>query len=404
MLKIYLDWNCINNIEKRHSDLYRLILEYGNLFIFPYSNAHIRDLMMGQGTANAFFKRDIETLTKICGKHLLSFEHNQMMPIFGLPQDYINEVGEPIRLIQNLELITPELYQAMKENTRSQIPEDVYKRIQGASPKEAFREINKYVATQMPGASIQSLTMGEGNALRELMNIEAQFKSVCLALEAFGYRPENKNKKFNNVDTDATHIFYAAHCDYLVSADKSMRARAEAMYREYGYQTEAITPDDLAKLITEETKREYSLDNLRDSIKLYGTPREEADGAHYRLMRTPVFGLFNACMLVDSHLGNYDTPPHSALFTYCFNNSPYLFYTELEHFFGLIKSFLPEEKQHIFQTCYVDEICSRNRERAMKARFHIDCPDQHLYFAFYADPLTLVPCPMMQVAFEDGKH
>jgi hypothetical protein len=46
MLKIYLDWNSINNIQTRHPKLYELIKEYGHLFIFPYSNAHIRDLIV----------------------------------------------------------------------------------------------------------------------------------------------------------------------------------------------------------------------------------------------------------------------------------------------------------------------------------------------------------------------
>lgn len=398
MLKIYLDWNCINNIESRHPELYRLLMEYGDLFIFPYSNAHIRDLMMGQQTDNQYFEHDIDVLTKICGKHHLAFDNNQINPIFAMPRDYVDIFGKPIGLVQNLELITPGLYQQIKENVRSKIPHNVYMRIQGASPKSAIREINSYVASQMPGASIQSLSMGEGNMLRELMNAEAQFKSICLAMEIFGYRPENKNKKFNNIDTDASHIFYAAHCDYLVSADKGMRAKAEAMYQEYGYQAKAITPDELEALIIEEAEKEYSIDNLLESIRSYGTPREESDGAHYLLMRTPIFGLFNACMLVDSHFGNYDTP-HSALFTYCFNNTPYLFYTELEHFFGVIKNMLQEDEQHVFQTHYVDEICSRNRERAMKARFQLDCPDLNLLFAFYADPLSPVPCPMMQVVF-----
>ena len=134
MLKIYLDWNCINNIESRHPELYRLLMEYGDLFIFPYSNAHIRDLMMGQHSGNRYFEHDIDVLTKICGKHHLAFDNNQINPIFAIPQDYVDMFGKSIGLVQNLELITPELYQFIKENVRSKIPHDVYMRIQGASP------------------------------------------------------------------------------------------------------------------------------------------------------------------------------------------------------------------------------------------------------------------------------
>ena len=74
MLKIYLDWNSINNIQTRHPELYELIKEYGLLFNFPYSNAHIRDLIVSKDENNPFYQRDIATLTEICGKHLLQFE------------------------------------------------------------------------------------------------------------------------------------------------------------------------------------------------------------------------------------------------------------------------------------------------------------------------------------------
>ena len=399
MLKIYLDWNCINNIESRHPKLYRLLGEYSDAFIFPYSNAHIRDLMMSHSPDNRYFDHDMELLSEICGKHLLVFENNMMMPKFCLPQDYIQQFGEAIELIQKTEFISSETYQAVKESIRNRIPSDVYKTIQGASPQKAIRIINQYVASQMPGASLQSLTTGDGNFMRDLMNAEAQFKSICLAVEMFGYRPEQKKKKFNNIDADASHIFYAAHCDYLVSADEGMRAKAEAMYHEYNYQTKVITPECLENLVMEEIEKEYSLVNMMECIKKYGTPRDEPDGAHYTLMRTPVLGLFNACMLVDEHFGN-DGQPNSALFTYCFNNTPYLFYTELDRFFELIKGLLSKEYQLLFQKYFVDEIRSGNYEQATKARFDIDCPDLHLHFTFYGDSIAPVPCPMMRVTFE----
>ena len=43
----------------------------------------------------------------------------------------------------------------------------------------------------------------------KLINVEAQFKYICLGLDLFGYRPENKCKVITNIDTDASHLFYA---------------------------------------------------------------------------------------------------------------------------------------------------------------------------------------------------
>ena len=72
MLKIYLDWNSINNIQTRHPKLYELIKEYGHLFIFPYSNAYIRDLLVSKSENNPFYQRDIATLTETCHSHFMA--------------------------------------------------------------------------------------------------------------------------------------------------------------------------------------------------------------------------------------------------------------------------------------------------------------------------------------------
>ena len=72
MLKIYLDWNSINNIQTRHPELYELIKEYGHLLIFPYSNAYIRDLMVSKDENNPFYQRDIATLTETCHLHFMA--------------------------------------------------------------------------------------------------------------------------------------------------------------------------------------------------------------------------------------------------------------------------------------------------------------------------------------------
>lgn len=52
---------------------------------------------------------------------------------------------------------------------------------------------------------------------------------MCMALDMFGFRPEKKDKHLMNIDTDASHIFYAGHCDIFVTADSKLRGKAEAM-------------------------------------------------------------------------------------------------------------------------------------------------------------------------------
>lgn len=69
MLKIYFDWNCITHSK----DLYPCILsiseECGDRFIFPFSNAHLRDLLVSHKEGNEYYSSDLNYLEKICGKH-----------------------------------------------------------------------------------------------------------------------------------------------------------------------------------------------------------------------------------------------------------------------------------------------------------------------------------------------
>ena len=124
MLKVYLDWNCVNNIQTRHPKLYELIKEYGHLFIFPYSNAHIRDLQVSKDENNPFYQRDIATLTEICGKHLLQFEdeNNLTNPLFCLPEDYIDLIGTPLEIIQKTDWFPQQIFQQFKKMSGRAFP------------------------------------------------------------------------------------------------------------------------------------------------------------------------------------------------------------------------------------------------------------------------------------------
>lgn len=47
MLKIYLDWNIITHLkDEQNSDLFTFLQTNKDYFIFPYSKAHIKDLLV----------------------------------------------------------------------------------------------------------------------------------------------------------------------------------------------------------------------------------------------------------------------------------------------------------------------------------------------------------------------
>ena len=80
MLKIYFDWNCITHSKNIYPYILNIAEECGDRFIFPFSNAHIRDLMVSHNKENKYFDSDLDLLERICTKHYLLFEDGQMIP------------------------------------------------------------------------------------------------------------------------------------------------------------------------------------------------------------------------------------------------------------------------------------------------------------------------------------
>ena len=77
MLKIYCDWNIITHLKDDNSrDLYMYLLTNKNKFIFPYSKAHIKDLLVSKHSNNIYYEQDFHLLTEICEHHILEHEQN----------------------------------------------------------------------------------------------------------------------------------------------------------------------------------------------------------------------------------------------------------------------------------------------------------------------------------------
>jgi hypothetical protein len=67
-------------------------------------------------------------------------------------------------------------------------------------------------------------------------------------LDLYGYRPD---EKFNNMLTDAQHAYYGSFCDVLVSNDKKLRGKCEAIYREFKISTLIADPNQLEQSISQ---------------------------------------------------------------------------------------------------------------------------------------------------------
>lgn len=98
-----------------------------------------------------------------------------------------------MEIIQKTDWFPQQIFQKFKENIRKSFPDSVQKRIQGASPEDVFEIINEGLKSINSELTIEELSFSQVNSIRNMMNEEARFKSLCLALDMCGFRPEDKD-------------------------------------------------------------------------------------------------------------------------------------------------------------------------------------------------------------------
>lgn len=396
MLKIYFDWNCITHSKDNYSYLLEIVKLYGKYFIFPFSNAHIRDVLVSHQEGNKYFDLDISLLETICGKYYLQFENGQIMPKYGNPRDVIDIYGEELEMLQDLEFITPEMYSTMKNDLRKLLPPEIFEKIQGADSYNVFTIIDNYIAQILPDYNLDSImSIGFSNPdIRRLVDAESRIKCMCMALDMFGFRPEKKNKHLMNIDTDASHIFYAGLCDIFVTADSKLRGKAEAIFKKYNRHTRIMHPKDFNSFIKDEYQKEYSFTNIPGIIDSYGIASKDNDKAHYKLLPNQISGMFDVCHKLNSFWG-YDGNTKAGLFRYSFQNVPYLFKTEIEHFCDIIEKIIPDSEKDDFQNNFKSPILSGNREETLKAMFKYEFKEFESQIIICSDSESPIPAPMM---------
>ena len=96
MLKIYLDWNVITHLkEDKYNEFRNFILANKEYFIFPYSVAHLQDLLVSKTPNNVYYEQDLNMLTELCLHHLLEHEPNinSPYPYKCYPKEYLETKG-----------------------------------------------------------------------------------------------------------------------------------------------------------------------------------------------------------------------------------------------------------------------------------------------------------------------
>lgn len=116
MIKIYLDWNIITHL-KENKKLYDYIIKNKDKLIFPYSKAHLKDLLASKNYNNEFFEKDLYLLSEICEHHLLEYERNinNPLPYKCFPRDYLKINNIELELF-NSDFSKESFYKVLEEN------------------------------------------------------------------------------------------------------------------------------------------------------------------------------------------------------------------------------------------------------------------------------------------------
>lgn len=99
---------------------------------------------------------------------------------------------------------------------------------------------------------------------KEPINRYEFFTTAYLMLDMIGYKSDKLPKStdnLQNIQTDAEHAFYGAHCDYFVVGDKNLRLKSKVLYKKLNIATEILSPGEfvtcLGKVIHKTPVRPY---------------------------------------------------------------------------------------------------------------------------------------------------
>ena len=97
----------------------------------------------------------------------------------------------------------------------------------------------------------------------------------------------------------------------------------------------------------------------------------------------------------EEEVWGYEGETKAGLFRYSFNNTPYLFYTEITHFCDFIESLLQPSEKKAFREGYVNPILSGNYHITSAAKYTINCQALDMTIKVLPDPEAPGPAPMM---------
>lgn len=336
MIKVYLDWNCITHCKDLWPELKELLKRYNHVFICPYSVAHLRDLLTNFEVNQEEFDRDLNLLTAICGEHMLLLNGDKMNLFNVTPNAYLIDNAESLDFLQN-KFHFP--YNKTRELLRTAFdPKDIHRISIENNPLNVIPLANHIIKRNLHVFDGIDSLLERSNAFRT-NTLETRIKEAYYTLDMLGYKSEDKKKSFANIDTDAQHIAIACLCDYLISGDRRMREKANAIYSHIHCATKVTDPQAFMEEIPKIAQNCYDDDLIPKAMNTNGIPTIKEDGAHYKALDYPLWGAFKYCYNANTLDSNM--PENIAIFT----PGSFMFYDELRPLATITALGLPESQR-----------------------------------------------------------
>lgn len=352
MIKVYLDWNCITHCKDTLSELKYLMEQYKNIFICPYSVAHLRDVQTKCDVNPIEYENDLDLLTEICGSRILLCSDNIQLRNIS-PREYLSDSGDILYCLQNK---FPFPYASIRNLFRSAIsPEAINRIAKENNPHNVFPLVNETLQRYLGISDVGALIKQTYPSIK--CTLEMKIKYEYFVIDMLGYKSESKKKSFSNIDTDAQHIYTGLFYDYLISNDQKFRDKAKAIYSNNHCVTKIMDAKTFIDEIPRIIKECFDPHLILNAMRIYGTPTMEEDGAHFKPLDYPLWGTFKYCYNAVSL--NNSLPKNLSIFV----PDKTMFYDELKTLELIITSMLPESGYESYVGNYIQSfIHSKQQE------------------------------------------
>lgn len=343
MIKVYLDWNCITHCKDSFVTLRELLDQYKNIFICPYSEAHLRDVLRRSDANPEAYDNDINILTQISNDNILLLDGGRIRLFKVNSGEYLLKEKERLVSQNNLSF----QYHDFRQEVRSLLnPKDIEHISKENYPHKVMPLVDDLISRNVKVADKINVFFERRNLLGK-DDIEISIKQLYYKLDLIGYRSEEKKKSLSNIDTDAQHIALAGLYEYLISDDKKMRDKANAIYSHLHCVTKVMTPRAFIEEMSHIVKMCYDPELIPKAMNTYGFPTMKEDGAHVKALEYPLWGIFKYCYNA-SALDN-TLPKNIAFFM---PEKQFMFYDELEPIAKIITLALPEVQRESYIKTY----------------------------------------------------